>query len=145
MPTIALGPRDANNVYPNGPSDAAFPLTMIWTRELGKKRRHPHPLFNTISHRNGRDGHRAIATAADITSPFKVENLEAAKKHLADRGCKVMDGQPQRNLTMIITTGGKMGFDGVPFLAVKFNFLLPSAKPFTSPTSIRTMGRPGIC
>jgi catechol 2,3-dioxygenase-like lactoylglutathione lyase family enzyme len=23
---------------------------------------------------------------------FKVENLEAAKKHLADRGCKVMDG-----------------------------------------------------
>jgi hypothetical protein len=40
---------------------------------------------------------------------------------------------PQRNLTMIITTGGKMGFPGVPFLPVKFNFFAPFGEAFYVP------------
>lgn len=40
---------------------------------------------------------------------------------------------PQRNLTMIVTTGGKMGFDGVPFLPVKFNFFAPFGESFYVP------------
>lgn len=39
----------------------------------------------------------------------------------------------QRNLTMIITTGGKMGFTGVPFLPVKFNFFAPFGESFYVP------------
>ena len=39
----------------------------------------------------------------------------------------------QRNLTMIITTGGKMGFTGVPFLPVKFNFFAPFGEAFYVP------------
>ena len=39
----------------------------------------------------------------------------------------------QRNLTMIITTGGKMGFAGVPFLPVKFNFFAPFGEAFYVP------------
>jgi Styrene monooxygenase A putative substrate binding domain len=39
----------------------------------------------------------------------------------------------QRNLTMIITTGGKMGFAGVPFLPVKFNFFAPFGESFYVP------------
>jgi Styrene monooxygenase A putative substrate binding domain len=53
--------------------------------------------------------------------------------------------KPQRNLTMIITTGGKMGFAGVPFLPVKFNFFAPFGEAFYVPTSTRTTGRPGTC
>ena len=41
--------------------------------------------------------------------------------------------KPQRNLTMIITTGGKMGFSGVPFLPVKFNFFAPFGEAFYVP------------
>ena len=41
--------------------------------------------------------------------------------------------KPQRNLTMIITTGGKMGFAGVPFLPVKFNFFTPFGEAFIVP------------
>ena len=41
--------------------------------------------------------------------------------------------KPQRNLTMIITTGGKMGFAGVPFLPVKFNFFAPFGEAFYVP------------
>lgn len=40
---------------------------------------------------------------------------------------------PQRKLTMIITTGGKMGFSGVPFLPVKFNFFAPFGEAFYVP------------
>jgi hypothetical protein len=41
--------------------------------------------------------------------------------------------KPQRNLTMIITKGGRMGFDGVPFLPVKFNFFAPFGESFYVP------------
>ena len=41
--------------------------------------------------------------------------------------------KPQRNLTMIITIGGKMGFAGVPFLPVKFNFFAPFGEAFYVP------------
>jgi hypothetical protein len=41
--------------------------------------------------------------------------------------------KPQRNITMIITTGGKMGFPGVPFLPVKFNFFAPFGEAFYVP------------
>lgn len=41
--------------------------------------------------------------------------------------------KPQRNLTMIITKGGRMGFDGVPFLPVKFNFFAPYGESFYVP------------
>jgi hypothetical protein len=41
--------------------------------------------------------------------------------------------RPQRKLTMIITTGGKLGFDGVPFLPVKFNFFAPFGESFYVP------------
>ncbi len=41
--------------------------------------------------------------------------------------------KPQRNLTMIITTGGRMGFEGVPFLPVKFNFFAPFGESFYVP------------
>ena len=53
--------------------------------------------------------------------------------------------KPQRNLTMIITTGGKMGFAGVPFLPVKFNFFAPFGEAFYVPTSTRIMDRRGTC
>ena len=53
--------------------------------------------------------------------------------------------QPQRNLTMIITTGGKMGFAGVPFLPVNSIFSRRSAKRFMCPTSTRITDRPGTC
>jgi hypothetical protein len=41
--------------------------------------------------------------------------------------------RPQRNLTMIVTKGGRMGFDGVPFLPVKFNFFAPYGESFYVP------------
>ena len=41
--------------------------------------------------------------------------------------------KPQRNLTMIITTGGRMGFAGVPFVPVKFNFFAPFGEAFYVP------------
>jgi Styrene monooxygenase A putative substrate binding domain len=41
--------------------------------------------------------------------------------------------KPKRNLTMIITTGNKMGFAGVPFVPVKFNFFAPFGEAFYVP------------
>ena len=41
--------------------------------------------------------------------------------------------KPQRNLAMVVTTGGKMGFEGVPFLPVKFNFFAPFGEIFYVP------------
>ncbi len=41
--------------------------------------------------------------------------------------------KPQRNLAMIVTTGGKMGFEGIPFLPVKFNFFAPFGESFYVP------------
>ncbi|HYM62060.1 MAG TPA: styrene monooxygenase/indole monooxygenase family protein [Thermoanaerobaculia bacterium] len=40
---------------------------------------------------------------------------------------------PQRNLAMIITTGGRMGVDGVPFLPVKFELLGTDGEVFFVP------------
>src|SRR5262249_16879362 len=41
--------------------------------------------------------------------------------------------RPQRNLAMVITRGGRMGFDGVPFLPVKFNFYGTAGETFWVP------------
>ena len=40
---------------------------------------------------------------------------------------------PQRKLCLVITRGGRMGFDGVPFLPVKFNLFLPYGEAFWAP------------
>lgn len=40
---------------------------------------------------------------------------------------------PRRNLAMIITRGGRMGFDGCPFLPVKFEFLGTDGEAFFVP------------
>lgn len=48
--------------------------------------------------------------------------------------------KPQRRLAMIITKGGKMGFDGVPFLPVKFNLFAPWGEAFWVPYYHRDHG-----
>lgn len=40
---------------------------------------------------------------------------------------------PQRKLGLVITRGGKMGFDGVPFLPAKFNLFQPYGEAFWVP------------
>ncbi len=48
--------------------------------------------------------------------------------------------KPQRRLAMIITKGGRMGFDGVPFLPVKFNLFAPWGEAFWVPYFHRDHG-----
>jgi hypothetical protein len=48
--------------------------------------------------------------------------------------------RPQRKLAMIITTGAALGFDGVPFLPVKFNFFAPFGEAFWVPYYHRDAG-----
>ena len=62
-----------------------------------------------------------VAVRADLCNLFERD----AERSVYDK--------PQRNLTMIITTGGKMGFAGVPFLPVKFNFFAPFGEAFYVP------------
>jgi hypothetical protein len=52
--------------------------------------------------------------------------------------------KPQRNLAMIITQGGRMGFHGVPFLPVKFNFFGTAGETFWVPYYHPTAG-PSWC
>jgi 2-polyprenyl-6-methoxyphenol hydroxylase-like FAD-dependent oxidoreductase len=48
--------------------------------------------------------------------------------------------KPQRRLGMIITKGGALGFDGVPFLPVKFNLFAPWGEAFWVPYHHRDLG-----
>ncbi len=52
--------------------------------------------------------------------------------------------KPQRKLAMVITTGGRLGFDGVPFLPVKFNLFAPWGEAFWVPYFHRDHG-PSWC
>lgn len=56
-----------------------------------------------------------------------------------DAGRSVYD-KPQRNLAMIITTGGRMDFDELPFRPVKFNFIAPIGEAFWVPYHHKTHG-----
>jgi 2-polyprenyl-6-methoxyphenol hydroxylase-like FAD-dependent oxidoreductase len=52
--------------------------------------------------------------------------------------------KPQRHLAMVITQGGRMAFDGVPFLPVKFNFFGTAGETFWVPYYHPTAG-PSWC
>ena len=47
---------------------------------------------------------------------------------------------PQRNLAMLMIRGGAMGFSGVPFLPVKFNFFAPIGEAFWVPYFHKDVG-----
>jgi hypothetical protein len=49
--------------------------------------------------------------------------------------------KPQRRLGMIVTKGGRMGFDGVPFVPVKFNLFAPWGEAFWVPYYHRDHGQ----
>jgi Styrene monooxygenase A putative substrate binding domain/NAD(P)-binding Rossmann-like domain len=51
---------------------------------------------------------------------------------------------PQRNLSMVMTTGGAMGFQGIPFLPVKFNLFVPHGEMFWVPYFHKDVG-PSWC
>jgi hypothetical protein len=73
----------------------------------------------------------------EIAAAHELTIVAAGRADLAnlferDAARSVYD-KAQRNLTMIITTGGKMGFAGVPFLPVKFNFFAPFGEAFYVP------------
>jgi hypothetical protein len=72
-----------------------------------------------------------IAAAHDLTI-VAAGRAELANLFARDATRSVYD-KPQRNLTMIITTGGRMEFEGVPFLPVKFNFFAPFGESFYVP------------
>ena len=72
-----------------------------------------------------------IAAAHDLTI-VAAGRADLCNLFERDAARSVYD-KPQRNLTMIITTGGKMGFAGVPFLPVKFNFFAPFGEAFYVP------------
>jgi hypothetical protein len=72
-----------------------------------------------------------IAAAHDLTI-VAAGRGEIADLFERDAERSVYD-RPQRKLTMIITTGGKLGFEGVPFLPVKFNFFAPFGESFYVP------------
>jgi Styrene monooxygenase A putative substrate binding domain len=78
-----------------------------------------------------------VARLDEIAAEHELTIVAAGRAELAnlferDAARSVYD-KPQRNLTMIITTGGKMGFEGVPFLPVKFNFFAPFGEAFYVP------------
>lgn len=78
-----------------------------------------------------------VARLDDIAAAHELTIVAAGRAELCnlferDAERSVYD-KPQRNLAMIITTGGEMGFDGVPFLPVKFNFFAPYGESFYVP------------
>ncbi len=78
-----------------------------------------------------------VARLDEIAAAHELTIVAAGRADLCnlferDAARSVYD-KPQRNLTMIITTGGKMGFAGVPFLPVKFNFFAPFGEAFYVP------------
>ena len=90
-----------------------------------------------------------VARLDEIAAAHELTIVAAGRADLCnlferDAARSVYD-KPQRNLTMIITTGGKMGFAGVPFCRSSSISSPPSAKRSTCPTSTRTTGRPGTC
>jgi hypothetical protein len=48
--------------------------------------------------------------------------------------------KPQRNLALVVTKGGRQGFDGVPFLPVKFNLFGTQGEAFWVPSHHREVG-----
>lgn len=72
-----------------------------------------------------------IAAAHDLTI-VAAGRADLANLFERDAARSVYD-KPQRNLAMIITKGGKMGFAGVPFLPVKFEFFAPFGEAFYVP------------
>lgn len=78
-----------------------------------------------------------VAKLDEIAAEHDLTIVAAGRAELAnlferDAARSVYD-KAQRNLTMIITTGGKLGFDGIPFLPVKFNFFAPFGESFYVP------------
>ena len=72
-----------------------------------------------------------IAAAHDLTI-VAAGRADLCNLFERDAARSVYD-KPQRNLTMIIVTGAKMGFTGVPFVPVKFNFFAPFGEAFYVP------------
>jgi Styrene monooxygenase A putative substrate binding domain len=78
-----------------------------------------------------------VAQLDEIAAEHELTIVAAGRAELAnlferDPERSIYD-KPQRNLTMIITTGANMGFAGVPFLPVKFNFFAPFGEAFYVP------------
>lgn len=74
----------------------------------------------------------AIARAHDLTI-VAAGRGPLASLFARDAGRSVYEA-PQRKLAMVITTGGRMGFDGVPFLPVKLNVLTTEGEAFWVPS-----------
>ena len=72
-----------------------------------------------------------IAAAHDLTI-VAAGRADLADLFERDAERSVYD-KPQRNLAMIIVKGSKMGFAGVPFLPVKFEFFAPFGEAFYVP------------
>lgn len=73
----------------------------------------------------------AIAAEHDLTV-VAAGRAELARLFPRDDARSTYDA-PRRNLAMIITTGGKMSFDGCPFTPVKFEFLGTDGEAFFVP------------
>jgi hypothetical protein len=70
-----------------------------------------------------------VATGrTDLTSIFERDNARSTY----DR--------PQRNLAMVITKGGRMGFEGVPFLPVRFSAIGTCGEAFWTPYYHKDLG-----
>lgn len=73
----------------------------------------------------------AIAAAHDLTI-VAAGKAELAALFERDAARSVHAG-PQRNLAMVVTRGARHGFDGVPFLPVKFNLFASAGEAFWVP------------
>jgi Styrene monooxygenase A putative substrate binding domain len=78
-----------------------------------------------------------VARLDEIAAVHDLTIVAAGRAELANLferdAARSLYDKAQRNLTMIITIGGKMGFAGVPFLPVKFNFFAPFGEAFYVP------------
>jgi 2-polyprenyl-6-methoxyphenol hydroxylase-like FAD-dependent oxidoreductase len=73
----------------------------------------------------------AIAAEHELTI-VATGKAELCRVFERDAARSVYD-RPQRNLAMVIGRGARMGFDGVPFLPVKFNLFGPAGEAFWVP------------
>ena len=80
----------------------------------------------------------AIAAEHDLTV-VAAGKAELSALFERDAARSVYD-KPQRNLTLVVTKGGRQGFDGVPFLPVKFNLFGSEGEAFWVPSHHREVG-----
>lgn len=109
-----------------------------------------HRWMHDLVARGGRLEIEAVSAARldAIAAEHELTLVAAGRAELAglferDSVRSVYD-RPQRKLAMVITQGAALGFDGVPFLPVKFNFFAPFGEAFWVPYHHRDAG-PSWC